>query len=333
MTEDSARGSRLRLLLIATAAAALTAIGIGAWALLNTPPPPIAPPPLSAAAEARLDIINRNIGFHAAKLNQAPANGGHVENLVGHWLKRGKLTADGADFDSALALLDGADTVINGDPRLPRARIDALMARHRFVEARTLAEQAVRDFPNDEMLWGQFGHAAANVGDLDTCRSAFQRSMALNSRSTIPYVGLGYCAELADDFDTAIAHLEQTEPAIYPRPLSRERFAYLHSVLGILKSKQGRLDDAKREFDYVLARDETHPMARAGLADLAVWRGDLATAETLLRGLVASESPNADYQLKLADVLEQRGEADAASAMRAEAANFMLWSVSTGYEG
>lgn len=315
------------------AASCLALIGAAVWLHLR-PPTPLQPPPLSATGEQTLRVIDRDLGFDVARLHQAPDNGEQVARVVQQWLRRGKLTADGADFDSALTLVDAAGAVIKGDPRLARARIDALTARHRFVAARRHAEQAVAEFPDDEVLAGMLGDAAANSGDLDACRRGFQKSLALNSRSTIPYVGLSYCAELAGDLDSAVRYLEQAEPAIWPRPLNRERFAYIHAVLGVLKSKQGRLDDAEHEFRHVLAKQPDSAMARMGLADLAQWRGQHGNAEALLRGLIASESPNAEYQLKLADLLARGSHAsDEAAALRASARAFLDWSVASGFEG
>ena len=73
--------------------------------------------------------------------------------------------------------------------------------------------------------------------------------------------------------------------------------------------------------------------AHAGLADVARYEGKDDEAEPLLRDLVASEWPNADYQVKLAALREARGDAAEAKQLRRAAERYFEWSVDSGFDG
>lgn len=295
---------------------------------------PLKPPPLSKAAEAQLAKIDSDLGFQLARLQQAPAEPDRIAKVVDAWTRRGKFTADGADFDTALLVLEKAEKLLPKlDARIEAARAHVYASRHRFVEARAVSEKALKLFVDDELLTAYASDAALYSGDLEGGAEGFRHLGQVNPESSTPWVGLAYWAEISGDLEQAMTLLEKALNATYPIPLAYERQAYIHSVMGEVRSKQGDLKEARRQFAWALSKKADFAAARNGLADVALWEGKDDEAETLLRGLIDSESPNADYQVKLADLLDRHQRKDEAAVLRKQAEDFYDWSVSTGFDG
>ncbi|GAC1630862.1 MAG: hypothetical protein NVS9B10_23640 [Nevskia sp.] len=323
-----------RDLALCVSAAVFVLAGSIYW--LNRPGSEVAikPPPLSTAAQSRLARLDSDMGFQLARLQQSPTEPDRVAKVVDAWTRRGKFTADGADFDSAILLLGKAEKLIPTlDARIEAARAHIYSSRHRFVEARAISEKALHKFVDDELLTAYAADAALYTGDLAAGADGFRHLAQINPESSTPWVGLAYWAEITGDLEQAMDLLEKALNSTYPTPLAYERQAYIHSVMGEVRSKQGDLKEARRQFAWALTKKENFAAARNGLADVAQWEGKDDEAETLLRGLIDSESPNADYQVKLADLLDRHGKKDEAAQVRKEAETFYEWSVSTGFDG
>lgn len=298
-----------------------------------SPPKPPPPPALSKIGQDKLAKIDVSVGFYLARLNSAQEDGARVAEVAEQWVRRGKLTADGADFDSALKLLDKADKLIGSDPRLSAARGRVLSARHRFVEAHAVATEAQKKFPDDERLREIAADTALYSGDMKSGEAGFRALTEAEPKISIPWIGLAYWAEITNDLEQAMDLLDKALNAPYPRPLGYERQAYVHAVMGEVRAKQGDMKEARRQYLWAISKQPDYAAARTGLADVEQYEGNDAEAEKLLRGLIDSESPNADYQVKLADLRERLGDKAEAAALRKTAETFYAWSVSTGYDG
>lgn len=312
--------------IVATSAAAFVTMHSQAGAVPKAPP-------LSAAGTKKLAMVDRDLGFYLARLNSAPTDGGRVAEVVEQWIHRGKLTGDGADFDSALVLVDKAEALVRNDPRLPAARAHVLWARHRFVEARSVATEALKRFPDDERLTAIAADSALYAGDMDAGATIYRHLSELSPRTSVPWIGLAYWAEVSGDLEQAVDLLGKAIDAGYPKPLGYERQAYVHAVLGEVRAKQGDLKEARRQFLWALSKAPDYASARTGLSDVEQWEGNDAAAEALLRKLIETESPNADYQVKLADLLDRHGRQAEAAALRKTAETYYEWSVATGFDG
>lgn len=266
-----------------------------------------------------------------------------VVALTAAMVDRGKLTGDGRDFDNALGVLDEAEARIavrtrteqgvTQIPELHAARARVMAARHRFIEAAQIAEKALRKYPQESALAAIAGEAAVQIGDLRGGEAYLRRLVNTEPRVPNNLIGLAYWAEIAGDLEQAADLLSRAPEANFPRPMPRLRLAYVLSVQGDIRSKQGKLAEARAYYEAALREEATFAQARAGLADLDQYEGKPDSAETRLRDLIASEWPNAEYQVKLAALREAAGDAAEAKQLRRSAEKYFEWSVDSGFEG
>jgi|GEM_PF-1358224 len=317
-------------------ASALFAVGTASFlaACGHSSEKPLPAPALSKTASAKLKVIDDELGFFLARLASAEADGARIARVADQWVKRGKFTGDGADFDSALLLLEKGDKLQSRfDPRIGGGHAHALWARHRFLECRAEAEKDLKISPEDSDLQGLAADCAEYSGDTAAGEAGFRKMLEDNSRQSIPYIGLAYHFEIAGDLEQALDLLNKALNATYPQPLGYERQAYVHSVLGDVYAKQGDIKNAKLQYRWALSKKPDYAQALNGLVDVAQWEGNDDEAEKGLRDLIDSESPTADYELKLADLLDRHGKKEEAATVRKKAETFYEWSVSTGYDG
>lgn len=328
-----------KALLIGAGAAFLVATSLGARLFFSKPPaPPISKAGLEKLAKADTDVV-----VTERKKNGAPSPVERGIQLADAWLARGKITADGADFDRAMdyvneaakqaAISQKAEEVKAQWPDITAERARVLRARHRFVEARVTAEKGLRDSPDHDLLLGLAGDAAVQSGDLLAGENYLRKLTNAAPRVPSNWIALAYWAEISGDLEQAAELLRQAPNASAPKPLTDERIAYVNTVLADVVSKQGNFAEARRLYDFAMTKAKDYAQARSGLADVEQYAGNDAAAEKLLRGLIESEWPNADYKVKLAGVRERLGDAAEAKSLRREAEIFYEWSVSTGYDG
>ncbi len=90
--------------------------------------------------------------------------------------------------------------------------------------------------------------------------------------------------------------------------------------------RQGRLDEAEREFAEVLAAEPESPSARLGRAFVSAYRGgpELDHAEQVARELIEHDASWARAHFLLGLVLERRGDKAAAADSFRTAAELLL---------
>lgn len=300
-------------------------------------------PYITDAGRTKLQYYDRQIAISQARSDTNRSDVQYVVELTAAVVARGKATGDGRDFQNALALLDELEARIatrtrteQGVTQLPElyaARARVMMANHHFVEARAIAEKALLKYPRESGLSAIAGEAAVQAGDLNGGEAYLRR--LVQSEPTIPnnLIGLAYWAEIAGDLEQASELLKRAPDVSFPKPLPRLRLAYIYAVHGDVQSKLGRLPLARQYYEAALKEEPTFAQARAGVADVARYEGKEAEAEPLLRDLVASEWPNADYQVKLAALREALGDAAEAKQLRRAAEQYYEWSVDSGFDG
>jgi Tfp pilus assembly protein PilF len=94
-------------------------------------------------------------------------------------------------------------------------------------------------------------------------------------------------------------------------PNDPESQAWHFAQVGDLLLQQGRLGDAKRQYEHAAATFPGHPLAMAGLAKIKVVEGDLGGARLTLQEQLA-RVPTPDLAATIGDLLEATGDATAA---------------------
>ena len=127
-------------------------------------------PFITDAGRARLAYYDQQIAIVQARGLGNRSDVEYVIELTNAVVARGKATGDGRDFDHALAAIDEIEARIatrtrteEGVTQLPElyaARARVMAARHRFVEARAIAEKALRKYPRESALAAIAGEAA-----------------------------------------------------------------------------------------------------------------------------------------------------------------------------
>jgi len=156
-------------------------------------------------------------------------------------------------------------------------------SRHRFEEARAIAERAIALSPYAAAPYGILGDALVETGRYEEAFEAFDRMVALRP-SASGYARISYARELLGDTEGAVAAMrlavEATGPAAEPAA-----WATVH--LGNLQLEQGRLARAAKLYRHALARLPGYAPAVGGLARVEFLLGHHRAAIGLYRDALA----------------------------------------------
>jgi tetratricopeptide (TPR) repeat protein len=267
--------------------------------------------PVDPAVE--LAAAREEVSFWSRRLEADPGDLVAAVRLADASGSEARLTGDAAGWTRALA---AADAALAAEPRyLPAlvARSSALVALHRFAEARDTARAVIERDPANPAALGVLGDASLELGDLAAAGSAYQ-SLRLVAGGAASLVRDGRLAFLRGDPSGAVAAHEAAVRAARGEALDGSALAFYEATLGETLLATGAGAAARDAFDRALATRPGLPVALAGLARLDAFDGDVTGAiERLDAALAAVPSP--DWLALRADLLAMRGgPADAAAA-------------------
>lgn len=275
---------------------------------------------------------DKSIAFHEGRVAAQPDDAEAHRMLAAAYTKRAEATGNGADYDHAALELDRADQLDPGSLRLIQARALLLMSRHRFGQARQVAEMGLQKQADNADLLGIAGDGALESGDLDAAGNYYQKLTEAAPKLPSSWARMSHLFEVKGDLAQAIKLMEKSMEASYPKPLAPTTFAWSRTIIGEMEAKRGHLDEARRQYDWALYKSPDHPLTLEFMADLDQWQGKPDEAEAIYRKLLARrEDPK--FQLSLAALLERRGEKDEAATLRAAARDFYERAVAGGNEG
>ena len=232
----------------------------------------------------------------------APADR-EIQNALGEALERiGALDAAIAAYRAAL----------QQDPRFGKASnnlILALVKAGKGEEAVQRARDLVAQAPADPDRYFTLGLAQSEQ-NLEEAMKSFRRALEIDPRHTLARYNLALALNRADRTAEAIEELTRTL-AIDPRAETRYR-------LGLMYSRQGEFDAAVRELKGAIAADSRSADAHAALGAVFRARRDWDNAERELRRAITI-NPDPATHYALAQVLQQRGDMEGATAALAEA--------------
>jgi tetratricopeptide (TPR) repeat protein len=227
--------------------------------------------------------------------------------------QRARETGDASFYPRSGAALRRAARL---EPRnaLAATGLAALAAsRHRFDEARRLAERARRLAPRTAGSLGVLGDSLVELGRYRQAFATFDRMAALKP-NLASYTRVSYARELLGDSRGAIAAMRL---AVEAGTGTVEPLAWTLVQLGNLYFDNGRLAPAARSYRQALAVFPGYVHAEAALGRVAAARGRYGEGIRLYRRAV-ERLPLPQYEGALGDVLRIAGrEAEAGEAFGA----------------
>lgn len=260
-----------------------------------------------------------------------PDDAGALRFLANAYVVRAEATGEPADYDRAWQALERAEKLEPGDPATVSARATLLLSRHRFPQARAVAEEGLKRYPSDEVLLAAAGDAARETGDLEAAENYYNKLHAQAPR-LISWARLAHVAELRGNLSAAATMLERAMEAGTKKAAPPETIAWCYAVLGEVELKRGKPEAARKHYRAGLERSPEHPLVLEHLAELETEQGNLAAAEAAYQRILAQrDDPN--VRLRIADLLERRGKRDEAARIREEITRYFERLVEAGNEG
>jgi len=229
------------------------------------------------AASAPLDervVRKRDIAFYAARAARDPQGAADLAQLAGLQLQRARETGDPSDFrlaERAARRSIARRVGRNGKAYLTLA--SSLLAQHRFVEARVVAETLVARWPEPEGYRALLGEIQLELGDYEAAGATFARLAGARKQLAVA-PRLARWAELSGRVEEARRLLEDARAEAFGRrDLPREQVAWFQLRMGDFELRHGRLSEAKHALQTGLAIVPGDPRLLAGLARLEAARG------------------------------------------------------------
>lgn len=262
--------------------------------------------PEAAAGRLVAGFSPGDTAAYAAQLEgRVAADPADVQSLVLLGLayqQRARVTGDPSFYPRSGAALSRAAHL---DPKnaLAATGLAALAAsRHRFEQARVLAERARRLAPESAGALGVLGDALVELGRYREAFAVFNRMAALKP-NLASYSRISYARELLGDPQGAIAAMRL---AVQAGAGTVEPLAWTLVQLGNLYFDTGRLRPAESAYRRALFVLPGYVHARAALARVAAARGRYDAAIRLYRQTV-ERLPLPQYAVALGDVLSVSG--------------------------
>jgi tetratricopeptide (TPR) repeat protein len=297
-------------ILVATAAAVVVAAagslgGVLSGSTGSSPAPALEPGDTPARILAGFSPTSNTATYVReleAKVRQNPTDGATLSLLGLGYEQRARETGDPTFYPLAGAALRRAMRA-QGDHYLAQTGLASLAAsRHRFRDARRLAEAAIRSSPTSAMAYGVVGDALVELGRYGEAFSAFDRMVSIKP-GIASYARVSYARELLGRPDAAVAAMNL---AVETGSANAENHAWTLVQLGNLEFDNGRFDSAAGAYQLALRRLPGYVYAEAGLARVDAARGRYDAAVRLYRSAVDT-IPLPQFAVGLGDTLAVAG--------------------------
>ncbi len=280
---------------------------------------------------ARVSREDQVVTFHQIRAASRPDDADAWRMLASAYVQRAIANGDGADYDRGWKTLEKAESLDKGDIRILQARAQLLLARHHFQQARKLAEQGLKQDPSNQELLGVAGDGALETGDLDAAADYYERFHQAGARLT-SFARLAHVSEVRGNLGQAAQLLNDALKAGYERGSLPEARAWCRAVLGEVELLRGEPEEARRQYIAGLKESPNHLLVLEHFAELEQTEGNLKAAEENYRRILARKV-DPKSELRLAAILEARGEKHEAARLREESKRFYERAVASGDEG
>lgn len=225
------------------------------------------------------------------------------------YLQRVRETGDPSFYPKAQRAFEAALRLDARDPYATTGLAALAASRHRFDEARTLAERAVAVSPSAAAPYGILGDALVELGRYEEAFAAFDRMVSLKPSATA-YARVSYARQLLGNTKGAE---EAMKLAVEAAGSAAEPAAWATVHLGDLQLERGRLERAARLYWHALDRLPGYSPALGALARVEFLRGNYRAAAELYRDALA-QAPLPEFAVGLGDTYAALGHVDAAEA-------------------
>ena len=268
------------------------------------------------AARLERARIAGDIAFWSARLEANPSDIISATKLGQAQLESARATGDISAYLRAEAAVD---TALDAQPTYLPARVvraSALVALHRFAEARDVAQGILGERPNDPTALGVLGDASLELGDIGAARGAYQTLTAV-ADSSAARIRRSHLSFLEGDAAGAVESAQQALAAAEEEALEGPALAWYQYRLGDVLIATGDRSSAASAYGAALVTDPDSYLARSGLARVAAADGswdaalahlDAAIAAVPLPELVARRADI--YMLRAADGDAERERRD-----------------------
>ena len=262
-------------------------------------------PAAPAAAALERERIAADIAFWSARLEADPGDLVSATRLAGAHLDSARASGDVTAY---LRALGAADAALAAQPTyLPArtARATALVALHRFDEARAAARAILAERPTDPTALGVLGDASLELGDVAIARSAYLQ-LSVVADAAAGRVRRSHLAFLEGDTAGAVAAARSAVGGAVEEAIGGPALAWFHYQLGETLLATGDRAGAAVAYADALAADAASHLARSGLARIAAADGRLDDAIALLDDAIAAV-PLPELVARRADLHALRG--------------------------
>lgn len=268
--------------------------------------PVLAPSSLAAQPQPTDHLIQ----FYQARAARDPDDFLNYNRLGAAYIQKARETGDVTyhelaeqAFRKSLALVGDGASAAAATTSLAAVQI----ARHRFSDAASLAERALRLAPDDVGALALLGDAHVEVGEYEKAAAAYAGLSTL-SAPALTRPRLAYLQFLRGDPAGAISHMRAAVEAAAKRDVPRETLAWSQAELGELFFHVGDLAAAASRFTEALAAFPAYHRGRAGLAKVrAAQKRYTEAAELYQKALAVIPLP--EYAAALGDVYTRLGRA------------------------
>lgn len=234
----------------------------------------------AAAVVAEHETRAADVAFYEVRAADDPESAADRAHLAALYLQRARETSDEEDYVRAETNARASLALrVQRNSAASVVLTSALLAQHRFIEARNAARSLVAAEPDVDAYRALLGETCLELGDYAGARGAFD-TIGRNGRSSLAVAPrLARWAEVRGDTASARSILrEAVKAADQMRELPREQAAWFHLRLADLYLRQGRERGAERELRDGLAINPVDHRLLAALAHLAAVRHDWRAA-------------------------------------------------------
>lgn len=246
-----------------------------------------------AATAAERAERDRAVAFYERRALEDPRSALDLGQLAGLYLQRARDLGDESDLqraERAARRSAGMREAHNGRARALLA--SALLAQHRFVEAREVAERLHAHEPDVPAYRALLGETQLELGDYAGARRSFAGLRAHRGHLSIG-PRLARWAEVAGRGSEALWLARALrDSALARRDVPREQRAWFHLRVGDLEARGGRYDDAARAYEDGLALAPDDHRLLVALARVQLARGNARQAVELGEQALAAGMPD-----------------------------------------